>query len=240
MSGSIDLNCDLGETNPPYRPGSDDEILSAVTSVNIACGFHAGGPAVMRGTARAAIARGVAIGAHPGLADREGFGRRPMKLAPAEVYELVLYQLGALEAMVRGEGGKLRHVKPHGALYHMVSTDKKLAGALADAVCRFDIKLVLVGFPDSELIHAGRKAGLRTVAEGFADRKYLPDGTLAPRSQPDALLTDDTEVAEQALRLAKAGKVETICVHGDGPHAARFARAARTRLEQAGIQLRSL
>lgn len=240
MKGSIDLNCDLGETEAPYRPGSDEEILSAVSSVNIACGFHAGGPAMMRGTARAAITKGVAIGAHPGLPDKENFGRKAMKVAAAEVYEMVLYQVGALEAIVRGEGGKLRHVKPHGALYHMVTTDKSLAGAMADAVCRFDIKLVLVGFPGSALLDAGKRAGLKTAAEGFADRNYKADGTLMPRTNPKAMIESPEEAAAQALRLAREGKTDTICIHGDAPRAGTFASKIRWELVHGGVEIRGL
>jgi UPF0271 protein len=240
VSTRIDVNCDLGETEAPYRPGVDDEILGSVSSVNIACGFHAGGPAVMRGTARAAIARGVTLGAHPGLPDRENFGRKAIKISANEAYEMVLYQLGALDAIVKGEGGTLRHVKPHGALYHMLTSDKTLAGAVADAVCRFDIKLILVGFPGSALLDAGKRAGLKTAAEAFADRTYRADGTLTPRTQPNAMIATADEAAAQALRIAHEGKADTICIHGDGPNAPAFARAVRVALGGAGIKVTGL
>jgi UPF0271 protein len=241
------LNCDLGESFGAYAMGVDAEIIPLVTSVNIACGFHAGDPAVMRRTARAAIEKGVAIGAHPGLPDLQGFGRRAMDVTSQEVSDMVLYQIGALYAMVKAEGGKLSHVKPHGALYNMAAADARLADAIAEAVHRFDPSLVLFGLAGSESLRAGERAGLKTAAEGFADRTYQSDGSLTPRHHPKALLTDPLQVAAQTARIVVEGKVgsveggdvairaETICIHGDGAHALAFAQAIRRRLEAEGI-----
>jgi UPF0271 protein len=243
----IDLNCDLGESFGAYALGADAEIIPLVTSVNIACGFHAGDPAVMRRTARAAIEKGVAIGAHPGLPDLQGFGRRAMDVTSQEVSDMVLYQIGALFAIVRAEGGALSHVKPHGALYNMAATDTRLADAVADAVRRFDPGLVLFGLAGSESLRAAERAGLRVAAEAFADRTYQPNGTLTPRHHPKALLIDPSLSAAQAARIVIEGKVgtvegkdisiqaDTICIHGDGAHALAFAQAIRRRLDAESV-----
>ncbi|MFS0836994.1 LamB/YcsF family protein [Paenibacillus sp. 1P03SA] len=248
---TIDLNCDMGESYGAYRFGRDEELLESVSSANIACGFHAGDPGVMRRTVALCLEKGVAIGAHPGLPDLAGFGRREMAVEAEEVYELTLYQLGALHAFVQAEGGTLRHVKPHGALYHMASA----RGDLADAVARAALRasggaLVLLGPPGSELLRAGQAHGLRTAAEAFADRTYRPDGSLTPRTEPGALLSDPAQAAAQVLRLVREGAVtgasgeivpltaETVCVHGDGPHAAAIARSVRAALDEAGVAVR--
>lgn len=240
----VDLNCDMGE-----GAAADEEMLRYVTSANIACGFHAGGPDVMRRTVQAAIVHGVAIGAHPGLPDRENFGRLARAITPDEAYEIVVYQVGALDGFVRAAdgGAKLIHVKPHGALYNMAALDAELADAVVRAVHAIDPGLVLVGLSGSELVRAGTRAGLATASEGFADRSYQPDGMLTPRGRADALLVDVDVAVSQAIRLVRDQCVratdgsdvpvhaETICLHGDGAHAVEFARAIRQGLAAAGI-----
>ena len=251
MGRSIDLNCDVGESFGAYTLSSDAEILSHVTSANIACGFHAGDPATMRRTVRLALDHGVAIGAHPGLPDLAGFGRRAMQVTPQEAYELVLYQVGALSAFVRAEGAWLSHVKPHGALYNMAAKDAPLAEAIAKAVQRFDPACVLVGLSCSELIKAGQAAGLRTASEAFADRTYQADGSLTSRQLHDALIHDPALAAERVVRMVLLGSVssqqgievpllaDTICIHGDSPGAAELAKAIRERLKREGIELKA-
>lgn len=248
----VDLNCDMGESFGAYTIGNDEELLRQVTSANIACGFHAGDPSVMRRSVRAAISMGVRTGAHPGLPDLSGFGRRNMDISPEEAFDLVTYQTGALEAFIRQEGGRLSHVKPHGALYNMAAASRPLAEAIAQAVYRFDPELILYGLAGSELIAAGRTAGLRTAGEVFADRAYRPDGSLVPRSQPGAVLHDPEQVAAQVLRMVKDGTViaidgspvpldaDTVCIHGDSPGAAAFARDLRERLQAEGIRVQAL
>ncbi|TNJ64977.1 LamB/YcsF family protein [Paenibacillus hemerocallicola] len=233
----IDLNCDIGEGFGVYRTGEDERLLDVVTSANIACGFHAGDPATMLRTVRLCAERGVAIGAHPGLPDMTGFGRREMAISPQEAYEMTVYQLGALYGFVRAEGAVMRHVKPHGALYNMAAADAGLAEAIAEAVRRVDAALVLVGLAGSELVRAGAAAGLATAAEAFADRRYRQDGTLVPRREPGAMIGDAAEAVGQVLRLAAAGQAQTVCVHGDGPHALEFASRVRQGLQQAGWRL---
>jgi UPF0271 protein len=233
----IDLNCDIGEGFGVYRTGEDERLLDVVTSANIACGFHAGDPATMLRTVRLCAERGVAIGAHPGLPDMAGFGRREMAISPQEAYEMTVYQLGALYGFVRAEGAVMRHVKPHGALYNMAAADAGLAEAIAEAVRRVDAALVLVGLAGSELVRAGAAAGLATAAEAFADRRYRQDGTLVPRREPGAMIGDAAEAVGQVLRLAAAGQAQTVCVHGDGPHALEFASRVRQGLQQAGWRL---
>ncbi|QWU13309.1 UPF0271 protein [Paenibacillus sophorae] len=246
----VDLNCDMGESFGAYTIGADEDLLQEVTSANIACGFHAGDPSVMRKSVRSALASGVSIGAHPGLPDLTGFGRRNMDITPEEAFDLVTYQIGALEAFVRQEGGKLRHVKPHGALYNMAAASRPLADAIAMAVHRFDPSLVLYGLAGSELLAAGREAGLPTASEVFADRTYQRDGSLTPRRQAGAVITDMEQSVRQVIRMVKEGTVaavdgtvvpleaETVCIHGDGAGAAVFARELRRRLEAEGITVR--
>jgi UPF0271 protein len=243
----VDLNCDLGEGS-----GADDALLPLVTSANIACGFHAGGPAAMRQTVRAALAHGVAIGAHPGLPDRENFGRIARPITADEAYEMVVYQVGALDGFVRAGGGSMAHVKPHGALYNMAATDAALAEAIAAAVRDIDRRLVLMGLSGSDLIRAGQRAGLITASEVFADRSYRADGSLTPRDRAGAMLTDAALVVQQAIDLVRKQRVrsldgtdvpvhaETICVHGDGAHAVEFAGAIRRGLAEAGIAVARL
>jgi len=246
---TVDLNCDLGESFGTYRIGNDEQILPFVTSANIACGFHAGDPSVMRKTVQLCLQHQVAIGAHPGLPDLVGFGRREMAVTPEEVFDMVVYQIGALAAFVKAEGGKLHHVKPHGALYNMAAVNQGLAEAIAEAVYKVNPEAVLFGLAGSELIQAGIQAGIQTANEVFADRTYQQDGTLTSRRSPDALITDHEQAAQQVVRMVKEGKVraqqgqdvniqaDTVCIHGDGAHALAFARHVRQVLEQEGITL---
>ncbi len=243
----IDLNCDLGESFGRYKLGDDAAIMPFITSANIACGFHAGDANVMQATVRLARQHGVSIGAHPGWPDLQGFGRREMKLSPEETEALVLYQIGALSVFARTEGLKLRHVKPHGALYNQAAKDLSLAEAIARAVKRFSGDLILVGLAGSSLVDAGLEVGLRVANEGFPDRAYNPDGSLMSRSLPGAVIESPEEVARNAIRLAKDGiqfgdkqvRVDTLCLHGDNIHAAENARRLREAMEKEGIEITS-
>ena len=229
--------------------GPDERLLKVVSSANVACGFHAGDPSIMRRTVGTARDCGAAVGAHPGYLDLVGFGRREMRVAPDEVEDMVIYQVGALAAMARAEGVRLAHVKAHGALYNQAARDPALAEALARAVAAVDRELILVGLPGSEILRAGLAAGLQVASEVFADRGYLADGRLAPRGGPGALVTDPVEVARRALLMVQEGKVvavtgeevavkaDTICVHGDSPGAAESAAALRSALEGAGLEV---
>ena len=242
----VDLNADLGEGAP-----DDAELLALVSSANIACGWHAGDARLMQATVTAALARGVAIGAHPSYPDRENFGRSEMQLTPADVQADLIYQIGALDALVKSQGGRLHHVKPHGALYNQAARDASLADAIACAVRAVDPRLALYGLAGSELLRAAERAGLRAVAEVFADRGYRADGSLVPRSQPGAFVEDTTQAVARTLLMVSDGVVQavtgeivplraqTICLHGDGPHALAFARAIHQALTQAGVQLRA-
>ena len=248
---TIDLNCDSGESFGAYRIGNDENIIPYVSSVNIACGFHAGDPSIMRKTVKLALENGVAIGAHPGLPDLVGFGRRSMVVSPEEVYDMVLYQVGALSAFVKAEGESVHHVKPHGALYNMAAGDQALANAIAQAVYKLNPELVLYGLAGSELIKAGAKFGIKTAQEAFADRSYQPDGTLTSRSLPGAVIQDVQLAVEQLVRIVKEGKVralsgeeislkaETICIHGDGPHAPDLAEEIYNSLMTEGVKLQA-
>ncbi|MFA3760226.1 5-oxoprolinase subunit PxpA [Yersinia sp. 2466 StPb PI] len=238
----IDLNADLGE-----GCANDQALLQLVSSANIACGFHAGDAQTMRQSVRWAMEYGVAIGAHPSFPDRENFGRTAMQLPPETVYAQVVYQLGALAAIVKAEGGVMQHVKPHGMLYNQAAVDPLLADAIAKAVKAVDTSLRLVGLAGSELIRAGECAGLVTRQEVFADRRYQPDGTLVPRSQPDALIESDELALSQTLAMVQRQQVQardsswvavqadTVCVHGDGAHALDFARRLRHSFQQQNI-----
>ncbi|TYP71406.1 LamB/YcsF family protein [Paenibacillus methanolicus] len=244
---TVDVNCDLGESFGAYRMGMDAEIMPYITSANIACGFHAGDPAVMRATVRLAMRHGVGIGAHPGLQDLAGFGRRAMRIDAKEAYELTLYQIGALGAFVKSEGGAMRHVKPHGALYNMAAADAAIAEGIAEAVYRIDPELMLFGLAGSELIRAAERLGLRAANEAFADRRYEADGSLTPRHLAVAVIHDAGEACAQAVGMARGGGVvtrqgtvlavqaDTICIHGDTPGALEYATALRAALESAGI-----
>lgn len=248
----IDINCDMGESFGAYSIGQDSAIMPYITSANIACGFHAGDPDVMKKTVSQALEHRVSIGAHPGLPDLQGFGRRNMVLSPEEVYSIVVYQIGALNAFVEIEGGRLRHVKPHGALYNMAAADEQLARAIASAVKDVSSSLVLYGLAGSKLIEAGEKAGLPTASEVFADRTYTEKGMLTPRSLPDALITCEETALSQVTRMVKENKVrstdgvdvaiqaDTVCIHGDGAHALAFARLIKETFEKEAIEVRPI
>lgn len=244
---SIDINCDMGESFGIYKLGTDEAIMPFITSANIACGFHAGDPSIMRKTVQLAMKHHVSIGAHPGLQDREGFGRRNMDITAEEAYSLVVYQIGALAGIVQAEGGNMRHVKPHGALYNMATVNPALSEAIAEAVYAVNPELVLYGLAGGELLKAGKRIGLKTSSEVFADRTYQADGTLTSRRLPNAVITDDAESISQVVRMIEEGQVmsqqghdisilaETVCIHGDGEHALPFAQKIRHQLEENGI-----
>jgi UPF0271 protein len=243
----IDLNSDVGESFGAWTMGDDAEVMRGITSANVACGYHAGDPTGMRRTVRLARDAGVSVGAHPGFPDLLGFGRRELRASPQDVEDMVLYQIGALAALAEAEGVALAHVKAHGALYNMAVRDRALSDAIARAVRAIDPSLVLFGLPGSELLQAGRDAGLTVAAEGFADRAYEPDGSLMPRSRPGSVLHDPNAVVARAVRLVRDGRVtcsdgteiamrvDTLCTHGDTPGAAELTRRLREGLQQAGI-----
>jgi UPF0271 protein len=248
----IDLNCDMGESFGAWTMGDDGGVMPWVSSVNIACGFHAGDFMTMQRTVILAAEHGVAIGAHVSLPDLQGFGRREMAISPVEAHAATLYQIGALAAFVHAQGLRLHHVKPHGALYNMAAKDAKLAEAIASAVRDFDPGLILVGLAGSALPHAGAQIGLVVAHEAFADRRYRADGSLVPRKEPGAVIHDIDAAVEQAVQIATSGKVEsyssgkpdsqlvkvqadTLCVHGDRPDAAAFAQRLNEALKNAGV-----
>jgi 5-oxoprolinase (ATP-hydrolysing) subunit A len=248
-TGELDLNSDLGEGFGAWRLGDDDALLGIVSSANVACGFHAGDPSIMRRVCEGAAARGVAVGAQVSYRDLAGFGRRFIDVEPSQLADEVLYQVGALEACARAAGTRVAYVKPHGALYNAAVRDAGQAGAVADGVRAFG-PLPVLGLPGSELLAAAERAGLEPVAEAFADRGYTPEGTLVPRSRPGALLEDAAAAVERAVRLATEGEVvavdgtvlrtpaRSLCVHGDTPGAVELARAVRDGLAGAGVEVR--
>lgn len=237
MDKTIDLNCDIGESYGAWRMGDDIALLDIVSSANVACGFHAGDPTTIAATVQAAADRGVAVGAHPSYPDLAGFGRRSMELSREDVESGILYQIGALAAFAKATGTRLSHVKPHGALYNDAARNAPLSQAIASAVARFDPELVLVGLPGSELLAAGRAAGLKTAAEGFCDRAYEPDGSLRSRDKAGAVYSDPDKAAKQALELARDGHVQTLCIHGDTPGAPAMALAVRAALRDGGYTI---
>jgi 5-oxoprolinase (ATP-hydrolysing) subunit A len=248
----VDLNADVGESFGAWTLGHDAALFMHITSANVACGFHAGDPGVMRATVELAREHGVAVGAHPGFPDLSGFGRRDMHMSPREVEDLVVYQIGALAGVAAAQGVRLQHVKAHGALYNMAVTDLVLADAIAAATAAIDRDLVLLGLPGSQLLRAGERAGLRTASEVFADRAYRSDGTLVPRTQPGAVIHDEEAVVRRVIAMVRDGTVtaddgtqvplraDTICVHGDTPGAAQLAGRIRAALQDAGIHVRAL
>jgi 5-oxoprolinase (ATP-hydrolysing) subunit A len=248
----MDINCDMGESFGAYHIGSDAVIMPFISSANIACGFHAGDPVVMDATIKLAFEHGVSVGAHPGYADLQGFGRRNMDLTPEEVEAFVLYQVGALAGFAHAHGGELSHIKPHGALYNQAAGERSLALAIARGTARFSRSLVLVGLAGSLLVEMGREAGLRTAAEAFADRAYNLDGSLRSRRLPGALIETPQDALNQALRLVNEGvaitragqtafvAVDTLCIHGDNPSASQIAQSLRQGLEREGIAIHSL
>ena len=248
---AIDLNCDCGESFGVWSLGDDAAVLCHVTSANVACGAHAGDPEVMRRTVRLCRSLGVAVGAHPGFPDLQGFGRRPLPLSPSEIETTVLAQIGSLYAIARAEGVPLRHVKPHGALYNLAAVTPAVAEALARGVAAFSRELILVGLAGSLLVEAGAAAGLPVAREAFADRGYAANGTLLPRDAPGALILDPAQCLAQALSIVTASQVsgpdgpvaviaDTLCIHGDAPGAAERAALLRQGLVAAGVEVRSL
>lgn len=247
----IDLNSDLGESFGAYKIGNDSAVLQYVSSANIACGFHAGDPHVMHKTVALALENHTAIGAHPGLMDLNGFGRRNINITPQDAYEITLYQVGALYAFGKAAGAQIQHVKPHGALYNMAAKDAALAEGIANAVYDIDSSLILYGLAGSELIKAGSHAGLKTASEVFADRAYMPDGSLMPRNLPGAVFSDDKTAISQVLQMVTTGTVttsdgseisvqtDTICIHGDNAKALLFAEKVNNALNEAGISIKS-
>jgi UPF0271 protein len=248
----IDLNCDMGESYGRWTLGADAAIMPFITSANIACGYHGGDPHVMRKTVALALQHEVAIGAHPGLPDLMGFGRRLMDVSPQEVKDYICYQTGALREFVRVAGGELQHVKPHGILYNMCEKDEALAQAVGEAAVESGKGLILMTLASGRYDATCRKMGCRVASEGFADRAYSLDGTLVSRKVAGSLITDPQAAAAQAVRMAVDGKVrtvngveidisvQTICCHGDTPGAEKIVRAVREALEKAGVQVRPL
>ncbi|MBT2657060.1 LamB/YcsF family protein [Bacillus sp. ISL-18] len=246
----IDLNCDLGESFGAFKIGNDEEVLKHISSANIACGYHGGDHNVMFETVSRAKKYGVQIGAHPGFPDLAGFGRREMKLAPREIYNLVVYQIGALDAVCKANGTNLVHVKPHGALYNMAARSREMAESIAQAVFDVNPELVLFALAGSELAKEGKERGLLVAGEVFADRTYQPDGTLTYRVEPNAMIHDSAFAITRVIRMIKEGKVEavdgsdiaiqadTICVHGDDPQALEFVSKLKQAFQQVNIQIR--
>jgi len=243
----IDLNCDMGESYGAWKMGDDAAIMPLITSANVACGFHGGDPATIRKTVRLAVDHGVAIGAHPSLPDIQGFGRRVMKISPQDMYDLVVYQAGAVDAFARAAGSKLHHIKCHGALYNMAATDEGLSEAMAKAAK--DLGVMVYTLSNSIMMKVVQKKGVKTLAEVFADRGYSDDGTLAPRDQPGGMIEDAKKSVEQALGMIEGGFVtslsgkrvpvaaDTLCLHGDQPGAVLFAKELRKKFTERGIQL---
>jgi UPF0271 protein len=248
----IDLNGDVGESAKRGASNPDLSLMPHLTSANVACGFHAGDAGTMRDTVALALEHGVAVGAHPGFPDPDGFGRRELQFSPADVEDFVCYQVGVLAAIAAAQGVRLQHVKPHGALFNMAVRDAALADAIARAAVAIDRGLMLFGLPGSQLVAAGARAGLRTASEGFADRAYMPDGTLVPRQEPGAVITDPSAVIPRVIRMARDRLVEaidgtsislavdTICVHGDTPGAAGLAAQVRSALTREGVELKAV
>ena len=247
----LDLNSDMGEAFGAWRAGDDEALLEHVSSANIACGFHAGDARTMAAIVKRAVAHGVAIGAHPGLPDLQGFGRREMAISPAEAYDFTIYQVGALKGFTAAASVPLTHVKAHGALYNMAARDEKLAEGICRAVRDIDPKLVVYALSGSVMVNVARGLGLRVANEVFADRSYQDDGSLTPRRMPGAMITDLAQSISQVRTMVEQGFVrslsgkevplaaDTLCLHGDQPDAPVFARALRCALEAAGITIRA-
>lgn len=245
----IDLNCDLGESFGNYKIGLDDEVIRHISSANVACGFHASDPLVMQKTVALAKENGVCIGAHPGFPDLVGFGRRNMSVSPSEAKALVQYQIGALDAFCKAAGVKLCHVKPHGALYNMAGKDEILALAVCEGIFEYDSNLILLGLSGSKMIEAGKKIGLRTASEVFADRAYEADGSLVARSKPGAVITDENQAVSRVVEMVKNGsvtsitgneieiKADSICLHGDGVKAVEFAKRIKEELLKNDVEI---
>ena len=245
----VDLNCDMGESFGVYSIGNDEAIMAHITSANIACGFHAGDPTVMRNTIALAKQFGVGVGAHPGYPDLAGFGRRPMSLTPEEVYDMCVYQIGAFLGVAHSQQAHVTHFKAHGSLYNAAAVDIKLASAMARAVRAVDSSLVFMGLAGSKMIEAGEAEGLQVAHEVFADRAYLADGNLVPRKHPQAVHQCTDVAVAQVLSMLTTGtvtaltgervsiKADSICLHGDGAHAVEFAQAINRALTDKGIEI---
>lgn len=248
----VDLNSDIGEGFGTYKMGNDQAVMDAVTSANVACAFHAGDPLVMKKTIKNCADKGVAVGAHPGYPDLVGFGRRNMNCTPEEEYADCLYQIGALSAFCRANGLILQHVKPHGAMYNQAAKDPELARAIAKAVKDSGENVILMGLANSEFEKAAKEMGVPFASEAFADRGYMPDGSLVPRSQPGAIIHDVDAAARRVVRMVTEGTAEavdgtvisfrphSICMHGDTPEAVEMAKAVRSALEAAGVKVTNL
>jgi len=246
---SIDLNADMGESFGAWHMGDDAALMPWITSANVACGFHAGDWSTIEATVALAVKHGVAIGAHPSLPDLQGFGRRSMQVTEDEVYQMTLYQAGAVRAFAEAGAGRLHHVKAHGALYNMAAKDAALSRGLVRAVKALGDQVQIYVLAGSLMETIAREAGLITRCEVFADRRYMPDGTLAPRNRPDALITDESQAVTQVLRMVQEGsllavdgsvvavKADTVCIHGDKPTAVPFVKALRDVLQQAQVQV---
>jgi len=249
---TIDMNSDLGESYGQYVIGNDEEVLKYVTSVNVACGFHAGDPYVMEKTVEKALENNVAVGAHPGFPDVRGFGRRPMAISPEDARADVIYQISALNGFMKAAGGKLQHVKPHGAFYNMAAIDYTIARAIAEAVYDVDSDLILMGLAGGELVKAGKEVGLKTASEVFADRTYTSEGILVSRKEKGAVIHDKHQAASQIVHIIQNGKVkavdgteveieaDSICVHGDNDEAVELVKHLRTTLLDADVTIQSL
>jgi UPF0271 protein len=245
----VDLNSDLGESFGHFKLGADEEIMRYISSANIACGFHAGDPIIMRKTLRLAKEHNIAVGAHPSYPDLLGFGRRYLSINKEEARNYMLYQLGALEAFARAEGMKLQHVKPHGALYNALQKDEELARGISEGISDFNKNLIFVGLANSRSLEIAKEIGLKVINEVFADRRYNKDGTLVSRKLPGAVLTDKGEIAKHVISATKEGRIrsiegewielktETICVHGDNPKATEIVAYLRRSLEGEGIKI---
>ena len=252
MAFKVDLNCDLGESFGNYKVGGDDKIIPLISSANVACGFHAGDPVVMKKTIETAKKNNIGIGAHPGFLDLMGFGRREMKISLDEAKAYVLYQLGALGAFCKSEGVKLQHVKPHGALYNMAAKDYELSKSICEAIADFDSSLIILGLSGSETLKAAKDLGLKYASEVFADRAYEEDGSLVARSKEGAMIHDENEAIERVIKMIKEQKVtsitgkeipikvDSICVHGDGEKALLFVKKIRKKLESENILIQKL
>lgn len=252
MSKMVDLNSDLGESFGAYKIGMDEEVIKLVSSANVACGFHASDPVVMKKTVSAALKAGIGIGAHPGFPDLMGFGRRNMVISPDEAYAYVTYQLGALSAFCAQQGASIQHVKPHGALYNMAGKDYKLAEGICRAIYDFNPEIILLGLSGSQMINAGRDIGLKCANEFFADRAYEDDGSLRARTKEGSMIEDENEAIERVVKVLKTGyvttysgnelelKIDSICVHGDNAHALEFVKIIRSRLAEENIEIAPL
>ena len=246
---SIDLNADMGESFGAWEMGNDAELMNYVSSINVACGFHAGDASVIRQTIERGIEKNIAIGAHPSFPDLQGFGRRLMNLSVSEIFDIVLYQVSAVKGICEASGGKLHHVKPHGALYNLAAKDKNSAKAIAEAVKKIDENIIVYGLSGSFLISEAESVGLQTQSEVFADRTYQKDGSLTPRSEPNALIKDAEKAVLQVLEIIEKNnttatngekvriKAETICIHGDAVNAVEFAKAINKNLTKRNIKI---